>query len=298
MTVTVTIPVKAVVDGQEEAALGLACERLETCLTTAAGVPVRLSCTLEPALDALETDRPCVVITSLLLEVANHREPWPAVERRLRQAYARLAARDDLTIFICTVLRHVIAEEAAQARSKLVRIRRLNLLAAELSRETGSYVIDLDRSLADIGARTLQTDYRLGGDYASDVAAKFIALAVVSAGLDAFVSFDVQDQARTMISELKVDLANRPFSAPDIKPSNVLALGTGRRKQVVQTVVDTNAESHTGWLLQLILSRQFGVADALTKLKESIARRGFRASVAMILAAVQQLWRERARMGR
>ncbi len=144
----------------------------------------------------------------------------------------------------------------------------------------------------------MQTDYRLNGSYAAEVAARFTALAVISAGLDAFVSFEVQDQAKTMVAESRLDLASRQVAAPDIKPSNVLALGTGRRKQVVQTVVDTNAESHTSWLIQLMFSRQFGISDAVTKLKESIARRGWRASIVMILAAMQQLWRDRARMGR
>lgn len=299
MTTVVTIPIKAVVDGHEEAAVRLVSARLESSLSAASGAPVVVPCTFAPTLDSLEADQACVVITSPLAEVANHQEPWPSVERRLRQSYQRLAARDDVVVFICTVLRHVSADESAgQAQSKRVRIRRLNLLAAEISRETGIYVIDLDRSLADIGARALQTDYRLGGSYASEVAAKFMALAVISAGLDAFVSFEVQDQAKTMVAESQLDLASRQVAAPDIKPSNVLALGTGRRKQVVQTVVDTNTENHTSWLIRLMLSRQFGIADAVTKLKESIARRGWRASIVMILAAMQQLWRDRARMGR
>jgi hypothetical protein len=299
MTTVVTIPVKAVVDGHEEAAVRLACARLEGSLSAASGAPVVVPCTFEPTLDALETTQACVVIASLLAEVANHGEPWPAVERRLRQGYQRLAARENVVVFICTVLRHVSAsEEAGQGESKRVRIRRLNLLAAEISRETGIYVIDLDRNLADMGAGPLQTDYRLGGGHASEAAAKFIALAVISAGLDTFVPFEVQDRAKATVSELQIDLPSRQVAAPDIKPSNVLALGTGRRKQVVQTVVDTNTESHTGWLLQLMLSRQFGIADAVTKLKDSIARRGWRASLLMILAALQQLWRGRARMGR
>jgi protein-tyrosine-phosphatase len=299
MTTVATIPVKAVVDGHEQAAVRLACARLESSLSAASGALVVVPCTFEPTLDALETTQACVVIASLLAEVANHGEPWPAVERRLRQAYQRLAAREDVVIFICTVLRHVSAsEQAAQGESKRVRIRRLNLLAAEISRETGIYVIDLDRNLADMGAGPLQTDYRLSGGHACQAAAKFIALAVISAGLDAFVPFEVQDRAKATVSELQIDLPSRQVAAPDIKPSNVLALGTGRRKQVVQTVVDTNTESHTGWLLQLMLSRQFGIADAVTKLKDSIARRGWRASLVMILAALQQLWRGRARMGR
>ena len=138
VTSAVTIPIKAVVDGHEEAAVRLASARLESSLSAASGAPVVVSCAFEPALDSLDADQACVVITSTLAEVANHQEPWPSVERRLRQSYQRLAGRDDVVVFICTVLRHVSADEGAeQTESKRVRIRRLNLLAAEISRETG-----------------------------------------------------------------------------------------------------------------------------------------------------------------
>jgi len=105
-------------------------------------------------------------------------------------------------------------------------------------------VIDLDRSLADIGARALQTDYRLNGSYAAEGAAKFMALAVHFGGIGWLVSFEVQDQAKTMVAESELDLASRQVAAPDIKPSNVAGAGEQDvRKQVVQTVVDTNTES-------------------------------------------------------
>jgi hypothetical protein len=43
----------------------------------------------------------------------------------------------------------------------LERIRRLNLMAAELSQATGANVIDIDGVLAFIGALPLGTDYLL-----------------------------------------------------------------------------------------------------------------------------------------
>jgi hypothetical protein len=291
------ITVRAVVDSNERAAVQQAAALLESSLSAAAGNPVTVRCQFEASLDALKgPGEACVVIASLLPEVANHREPWPEVENRLRESYRDLTSVDGAVVFLCTVFRHVSSGEGAD-QSRLIRVRRLNLLAAEISRETGLFVIDLDRSLADIGAFKLQTDYRLDGKFAADAAAKVIALAIVSAGLDAFVSFDVQDAAKLTISEGQLSLAAPGVTAPDIKPSNVLSLGAGRRKQVVATVVDTNTESHASWLIHLMLTRQFGVREAVAKLRTSIARRGMRSSLEMVFAAIWQVLRGRPRMG-
>lgn len=237
-----------------------------------------------------------MIITSLLSEVAHHQEPWAETESRLRQSYLDLTSADGAVVFLCTVFRHVASGESGD-QSQLIRLRRLNLLAAELSRETGLFVIDLDRALADIGAFKLQTDYRLDGKYAADAVAKVIALAVVSAGLDLYASFDVQDAAKLNISGGQLSLAALDGSAPDIVPSNLLSLGTGRRKQVVATVVDTNSGSHAGWLVHLIFTGQFGFKDAAAKLRRSIARRGLRSSSAIVFAAIWQAVRGRARRG-
>jgi hypothetical protein len=297
MSDPVIISVKAVVDSNERAAVSLAARLLESNLSTAGGEPVTVSCQFEASLDALKgSGEACVVIASLLPEVADYQQPWAEAESRLRQAFQDLTGVDGAVVFLCTVLRHVASGDSDD-RSRLVRLRRLNLLAAELSRETGLFVIDLDRSLADIGAFKLQTDYRLDGKYAADAAAKVIALAVVSAGLDAYVSFDVQDAAKLTISGGQVNLAAPGATASDIVPSNVLSLGAGRRKQVVATVVDTNSESHAGWLLYLVLTGRFGVKDAVAKLRRSIARRGLRSSSVMVFAAIWQAVRGRLRMG-
>jgi hypothetical protein len=294
------IILQAAVDDSEQPAFRLAAELLASSLTIAAGHPVTVRSTFIASPDALDRSvADPIVISSLLPEIANYEEPWPQVERRLRAKYEALSGTEGVVIFLCTVLRHVARSEGAdQAELKRIRIRRLNLLVAELSRETGAYVIDLDRSLADIGASKLQTDYRLNGQYAAEAAAKFIALAVLSAGLDAYISFEAQDAARAIVAETKLNLIVPAVATPDIIPSNVLKLGAGRRKQVVATVVDTNNDSHAGWLIHLLVTRQFGIGDALTKLKQSVARRGLRASAALVVAAVGQALRSRSRAGR
>jgi hypothetical protein len=296
MSDPVAVTIKAVVDSHERTAVGLAAARLESALA-AAGAPVKVRCQFEESIEALKgSDEPCVIIASMLPEAAGFRQPWEQVEKQLREDYQALTAIEGVVVFVCTVFRCLPPEEDTD-QSRLVRVRRLNLLAAELSRETGLFVIDIDRTLAAIGAVSLQTDYRLGGEFAPAAAAKVIALAVVSAGLDAYVSFDAQDAAKLAIGEDRLALAAAAVTAPDLRPSNVLALGAGRRKQVVATVVDTDTEGHAGWLLHLLFTGRLGFKDALEKLRRSIARRGLRSSSAMVVAAFRQAMRGRARMG-
>jgi hypothetical protein len=298
MSDPVTITIKAVVDSNEQAAVSLAASLLEKSLSAAAGDPVAVRCQFEPSLATLKaSDESGIIISSLLPEVANYEESWTTVESRLRESYRKLAGTDGAAVFLCTIFRHVPSGSSAD-HSPLVRVRRLNLLAAEISRETGACVIDIDRSLADIGASQLNTDYRLGGQYASDAAAKFIALAVLSAGLDNYVSFEIQDAARASVAGSKLNLSTPVIATRDIVLPNLLKLGPGRRKQVVATVVDTDQDDHAGWLIHLLMTRQFGVRDAIAKLRGSIARRGLRSSAAMILAAARQALRGRTSIGR
>jgi hypothetical protein len=298
MSDPVTIALRAVVDDSERAAVVRAAMLLENSLGAAAGEPVTVRYRFEATLDALQnTGEPCITIVSLLPEVANHREPWANVERRLRERCQAVMSADGAVVFLCTVFRHVATGDDADP-GRLVRIRRLNLLAAELSREVGLFVVDLDRSLADIGASKLHTDYRLNGQYASEAAGKFIALAVLSAGLDAHVPFEVQDVARASVVDLQLNLLEPMIAKRDMVLPSILKLGQGRRKQVVATVVDTDKDSHAGWLIHLMMTGQFGIRDAIAKLRQSIARRGLRSSMAMVLVAARQAMRSRTSVGK
>jgi hypothetical protein len=88
------------------------------------------------------------------------------------------------------------------------------------------------------------------------------------------------------------------LSATEASPSNVLALGAGRRKQTVATVVDVDAESHVGWLFHLLFTGKLGFKEAMAKLSRSIGKRGFLASSAMIFSALWQSLSSRPRRGR
>ena len=103
---------------------------------------------------------------------------------------------------ICTIFR-VVADRARLSRGGaslplIERIRRLNRLAAELSRETGCYVADIDRTMADVGARKTQADYRLSTPAAAEAAGHAIAWALLSGPLDDVVSPEVQEKARAI----------------------------------------------------------------------------------------------------
>jgi hypothetical protein len=296
MTDPVTVTVKALVDGGERSAVSQAAALLESSLSAAAGGPVTVKCEFADTLSALNpTGEACVVIASLLPEVANYQQPWADVADRLSKAFGTLASVESAPVFLCTVFRHVPPSEA-DAQPRLIRIRRLNLLAAELSRATGLFVIDLDRCLSDIGGAKVEADYRLQGPSAAKVVGREMALAIVSAGLDAYVPFEVQDAAKLTLTETGLGLT--ASKATDALPSNVLALGSGRRKQVVATVVDTDEEGHVGWLFHLLLTGRLSPKEAAAKLFQSIANRGVKASSAMVFGAIWQRLSGRPRMGR
>jgi hypothetical protein len=155
-----------------------------------------------PATRADMAPGPAAVVASLLGEVGRFEEDWGACEARLRETYRRLCSDPARPVYLFTVLRHVPA--AVPRRMEiLVRIRRLNLLAALLSHELGLLVVDIDRDLADIGARTLATDFRLGGPAAARAAAKSLAMTLLLAGLDETVPFALQEAARGLIRPLQ-----------------------------------------------------------------------------------------------
>ena len=93
-------------------------------------------------------------------------------------------------VFLCSIFR------ACADREKLERIRRLNLLAVEISRQTGAAIIDLDRFFANFGARPLETDCRLGGAKAADFAARIMTDALLAVGFDDDVPADVLSAAQ------------------------------------------------------------------------------------------------------
>jgi hypothetical protein len=226
-------------------------------------------------------------LLSLLPELDRLNEPWLDVEQRLQASVARLCASGD-PVFICTVLRHAGSDEDADlVYRRRVRIRRLNFLAAELSRQTGAFVIDIDRVVADIGGRNLQADYRLDSPAAAAVAGQAIAFGLTVNGLDALVAFEVQDQMREIIARDRA----KPGLTAELVPANVMSLGRGRRKQTVTTVTDNDSGSQVGRLLRQALKREVSAGEAFDKLMQAVRRRGALESSALLASAMLRMVR-------
>ena len=131
-----------------------------------------LNLTFAPRLSAVDLSA-TIVIASLMPELARDDEPVPQIVRRWRENVSPLIAATIPAVFVCTVFRCIANYPAISKPEELTlieRIRRLNLVAVELSHETGAMVIDIDRIFAHLGARALRTNYLLNGPAAAEVA--------------------------------------------------------------------------------------------------------------------------------
>jgi hypothetical protein len=178
-----------------------AARHLSQLLGAATGIDHQVRLNLRKSLNLREIARePGVIIISLLNEAGRAQSDWTELAARWRRQAAALVAGTPRPVFLCTVFRHVPDVEPAPAGwsrdGVLERVRRLNLLAAELSQATGANVIDIDRTLAHFGARVLATDYTLKGRLGPEVAGSVIAAAVLGAGLDDLVAEDRLEKAR------------------------------------------------------------------------------------------------------
>jgi hypothetical protein len=79
------------------------------------------------------------------------------------------------------------------------------------------------------------------------------------------------------------------LALPEIRPTNLISMGQGRRKQIVTTVIDTDQEAHVGWLIQQVLKRQIPPLEASNRLLQAVRRRGPKESLAMLASGVVRL---------
>ena len=116
-----------------------------------------------------------------------------------RLILAEMRKTSSAGVFLCNVFRHVPGDLAHRyfgtPPSLGERIRRFNLLGAEVSKDTGAYIVDLDWALANVGASELQTDYRLQGKAAAVAGAAALVSTLFKAGLDEFLPAEVQVKA-------------------------------------------------------------------------------------------------------
>ena len=187
--------IEAVVDDAERPALVATGEQLTECLQAASGSRPEIRLEFANSLDAIDAQAPATIIVASLLPEVTRDEPIPSVEARWRRQLATLTS---LPVFLCTVFRHVPRHGAERPENRpaiIERIRRLNLLAVELSHDSGAAVIDIDRAFAHLGARVLAADYRLRGAVAAEVAAHTIAGSLLAVGLDDIVAPEVLERA-------------------------------------------------------------------------------------------------------
>jgi hypothetical protein len=150
-----------------------------------------------PPLSVDPDDPPLAIIASLLPELATPDEPVARVEARWREALAALGENMLPNVFVCTMFRVVAgARQDPGDISKIAeRIRRLNLLAVDLSHDFGINIVDIDRAFAHVGARWLQSDFRLGSLAAEEVAAHTIAVSLMAAGFGN-IALETLDEAK------------------------------------------------------------------------------------------------------
>jgi hypothetical protein len=143
--------------------------------------------------DALAADVAPIMILSLLPDLWSAKSwedvvaAWHSLGRRLQAG----AIAQGSVVFVTTILRHLPREQ----RGLMRRLRQLNLLAAELSQQSGLLLIDLDRVLAHQGAAVLRTDARLGGEAGQIAAAEAIVTSLLGYGVAAFVEDAALDAA-------------------------------------------------------------------------------------------------------
>jgi hypothetical protein len=282
------LSIAAGVTANERAAVQVAADHLARVLGEADGKTWTCETTFADDPAALASGEGAdLLVTSLLTEVARSTGPWAETEKRLRKLYAQLT-ESGTPVFICTVLRRAGDHDDAL----LVRIRRLNLLAADLSRETGAYVIDVDRVLADIGGRWLQTDYRLGGPSAAAVAGHLIAQTLLNNAIDAHVPFEVQEAAQALLEKARPSVTQGDTRSLHMV-QKFQPVKTGRRTQTVIPVVYTDRDVAAGLLLDQAIRGKMRPGELYTHLREAIANHGVRGTVAIASSLVARKFRKK-----
>jgi hypothetical protein len=203
MTEGAPLLIEAVVAASEEAAVEAAVAQLGDCLAAATGKTGRIDVRFHRSFGSLDRHRPpTATVVSLLPELARPAEPFASIETRWRLQLAGLGEARAASTFICTIfraVRRVQAAHVADDTAALVeRIRRLNMLAVELSHDTGVNVIDIDRIFAHLGAANLNCDHRLIGAPAEEAAGYAIVSALLGFALDDIVPSDVLRRAKEL----------------------------------------------------------------------------------------------------
>jgi hypothetical protein len=240
--------------------------------------------------DQFDISDESIVVVSLLPEV-DRDEEWAVTAQRLRDDFTKLVEAGALNLFVCTVLRHAggADEPLSAVRARRTRIRRLNMLAIELSHELGLFVVDIDRDIAALGARSLETDYRLLGSYAPEAAGKALALSLLLVGLDAVVPVEVQTAARDQLALRPVPQVG--VAGPRVRMSGgkAVAVKAGRRTQVIEAALDTQDESMVARFITQVLKGRLPMGEAFGLLVGTVRRHGVRTSATRLVGGMRKV---------
>ncbi len=191
------IVVAAVLPPSEAAAAATATARVAALLAEA--MPGTPPVALRPVADLEQAAAVAPDALLLSLGPARPEVPWDAAAAALAATVAAAARIEGCRPVLLTLFRHVPPGPHQAALRE--RIRRLNRLAIELSRETGAAVADIDRACAQPGARALGADHRLEGAAVREVAAEAIAAALLAEALDARCEERVLQKARRLLGQ-------------------------------------------------------------------------------------------------
>ena len=86
-------------------------------------------------------------------------------------------------------------KQGASRHALSERILELNLLAIDLSQQTGASLADIDRALSQYGGQALQADYQLNSPLAVQLAGHTLARTLLLDTLQDTLNMDVLDQA-------------------------------------------------------------------------------------------------------
>ena len=194
MTSLPALAIEAVVDPLERAPVSVAVKLLVDALSVASGTPHSTTLRFRDSLGSIgRPSERTVVVASLLREIAVGDERLEDTEIRWRDQLKSLEHLGIQSTLICTIFRHVGSRENP---GLVERIARLNLMAVRLSHATGVGVVDIDQAFGYPGGRLLQTDYRLGGRLAAQLAGHTIVENILGAGLDDVIPPDVLERAQ------------------------------------------------------------------------------------------------------
>lgn len=265
---------------REREVLAAALSQLRAALASDGEPPVVDLTDIEPN----ATAGPALVVTSLMADLETA-DSWSIQRAQIVARYEAMAASDDRLIFVMTLFRHVDPglPNAAQLR---LAIRRLNFLAVELSHQFGVFIIDLDRSLADIGGLRLHGDYRLSSPNALAAASRAIALDLLNVGLDDFAPLAAQTQARRAIEREPV------LTGDDAPHAHALAAHVSRPVRAGGRVQHANFSGtnddvgRTALLLKQVFTGKMALSQSLSLLTHVMRERGAKRSLELLRAAI------------